>query len=230
MFQLITIDLDGTLVDTVHDLHAAVNDMLESLGLAPSSVADVQNWVGNGIEILVHRALTGSMDERSLPEVHEQALKLFSSAYHQTNGQHARLYPGVKEGLEWLSNQGVPLVCVTNKAGRYSRPLLDTLKIADYFDYHIAGDDVQKKKPDPQALIVAAKLCSASPSHSLMIGDSVSDIKAARAAGFKIICVSYGYNHNVPIHMLEEDLQPDRIIDTFAQLKKLPEMLSTYPA
>ena len=130
----------------------------------------------------------------------------------------ARLFPGVRDCLDWLATQGVPLVCVTNKAGRFSRPLLDTLGIAGYFAEHIAGDDVPSKKPDPAPLLEAARRCGVTASRCLMIGDSISDIRAARSAGFGVICVSHGYNHGQPVQELIGDERPDAVIDRFDEL------------
>lgn len=218
VFEMIAIDLDGTLVDSVGDLHAAVAGMQTDLGLPTASLEDVRHWVGNGIERLVHRAITRSMNDDAASETFDLALSTFLSAYERTNGTESMLYPGVQSGLNWLSTLDVPLVCVTNKAGRFSRPLLKALGIQDYFAHHIAGDDVQDKKPHPAALLEAARLCSASPSQCLMLGDSISDIRAGHAAKFAVIAVSYGYNHGQTIAELKGEDQPDAVIDSFDEL------------
>ena len=109
-------------------------------------------------------------------------------------------------------------VCVTNKAGQYSRPLLEASGIASYFEHHIAGFDVSEKKPDPAAFLEALKLCNAHVSNSVMIGDSLNDIRAARAAAFAMIGVSYGYNHGKPISSHSSQDPPDTIIDSFSEL------------
>ena len=212
------IDLDGTLVDSVGDLHAAIVQMQVSLALAPASLESVRHWVGNGIERLVHRALTGTMDGTAPPDAFAEALARFESAYERLNGQRSALYPGVADGLDWLGSLDVPIVCVTNKARRFSVPLLETLGIAARFDDHLAGDDVPRKKPDPAALQLAAARANAAPERAVLIGDSISDIGAARAAGFAAIGVSYGYNHGLSMHELEGELRPDAVIDSFAEL------------
>lgn len=216
--QLVTIDLDGTLVDSIADLHAAVVRMQAELDHEPASLEMVRCWVGNGIERLVHRALTGSMDNDAEKVLYSRAIESFSRAYAELNGAHSSLYSGVVQGLEWFTAHDVPLVCVTNKAGQYSRPLLEALGIADYFRHHIAGDDVAEKKPHPAALLKAMALCNASASQSVMIGDSLHDIRAARAAGFTMIGVSYGYNHGQAISELCGTDRPDFIIDSFSEL------------
>lgn len=223
---MIAIDLDGTLIDSVADLHAAVVLMQEAMNMHPASVGDVRRWVGNGIERLVHRALTGTMDKEASTTKFELALATFLSAYGDTNGSASTLYPGVKAGLDWLSSLDVPMVCVTNKAGRFSRPLLEALGIDKQFKHHIAGDDVPNKKPHPDALLQAATLSKATPSRSLIIGDSISDIRAGRAAGFSVVAVSYGYNHGQAVSELVGCDQPDAVIDCFSELPDLMSQLA----
>ncbi|MFK7858408.1 MAG: phosphoglycolate phosphatase [Granulosicoccus sp.] len=223
--EMIAIDLDGTLVDSVGDLHAAVVRMQKTTHRDTASIEDVRHWVGNGIERLVHRAMTGSMDEDASADIFDVALAAFLTAYDDTNGTASQLYPGVESGLEWLTTLKIPLVCVTNKAGRFSRPLVRALGIDKYFKHHIAGDDVENKKPHPAALLEAARLSNARPAHCLVIGDSISDIRAGRAADFSVVAVTYGYNHGRSVSSLTGSDQPDAAIDSFDEL---PKVLSTY--
>jgi phosphoglycolate phosphatase len=112
---------------------------------------------------------------------------------------------------------GYRLGCVTNKAARFTEPLLKDLGVRDAFEIVISGDTLPKKKPDPAPLLHAAEFFGVEPARALMIGDSVSDVKAARAAGFRIVCMSYGYNHG-------EDIRgcgPDAVIDDMTQLLPL---------
>jgi phosphoglycolate phosphatase len=222
---LITIDLDGTIVDSVTDLHEAVARMQRALSRDVVDEEAVRGWVGNGIERLVHRALTGSMSDDADDAVFTHALGVFKEAYAEVNGHYATLYPGVRDGLSWLATLNVPLVMVTNKASNFANPLLETLGISHYFAHCIGGDDVSAKKPDPAPLLLAAQLCSVAPAHSVLIGDSISDFKAARAAGFQSIGVTYGYNHGQPVRSLQQPLAPDVIIDSFAELPdRLPPL------
>ncbi len=217
-FELITIDLDGTLVDSVGDLHEAVNRMQNALGEEPATVEQVQNWVGNGVERLVHRALTQSMDLDADDVLFHRALTEFSDAYEAVNGTRSSLYPGVLAGLEWLASLDTPMIMITNKAGRFARPLLKRLAIDQFFDHQICGDDVAEKKPDPSALLLAARYSAAVPRRSVLIGDSVSDIRAARAAGFASVAVSYGYNHGQSVREGTGTWRPDAVIDSFEEL------------
>lgn len=217
-FELIAIDLDGTLVDSVGDLHAAVSSMLNVMALQPATIDEVRCWVGNGIDRLVHRALSRRMNVDAEQSQFEIAIALFDTAYQSVNGQQSCLYPEVAKGLEWLSTLDTPMVMVTNKAARFAYPLLESLEIDHFFEFCIAGDEVVAKKPDPAALLLAASRCQAAPRHSVLIGDSISDIKAARAAHFSSISVSYGYNHGESVRLLEGSLQSDAIIDSFCEL------------
>ena len=129
------------------------------------------------------------------------------------------LYPGAREGVDLLQAAGYKLGCVTNKAAQFTEPLLRDLGVADAFSIVISGDTLPKKKPDPMPLLHAAEFFGVAPEASLMIGDSVSDVKAARAAGFQIVCMSYGYNHGVDIR----DAHPDAVIDSMVEIMPLLE-------
>ncbi|BCU08126.1 phosphoglycolate phosphatase [Allochromatium tepidum] len=215
--KMILIDLDGTLVDSVPDLTYCVDAMMARLGRPARGEAAVRTWVGNGIERLVRRALIGQLDGEPDETDYQRAYPIFLELYAENTFNRSGLYPGVREGLEFMRDAGYPLGCVTNKAARFTEPLLQHLGIYDFFGIVISGDTLPRKKPDPLPLIHAAGHFGVKPKASLMIGDSVSDVNAARAAGFKIICTSYGYNHGVDIR--ESD--PDAVIDSFVELREL---------
>lgn len=217
--KMILLDLDGTLVDSVPDLAYSVDVMLERLGLPKRGEAQVRRWVGNGVERLVGRALTGTMDGAPDPALFERALPLFMEIYAANTSARSVLYPGVREGLDYLRAAGYRLGCVTNKPGRFTEPLLRALGIRDYFELVVSGDTLSRKKPDPEPLLHAARHFGVRPDEALMVGDSVSDVKAARAAGFRVVCVSYGYNHGMDIRAA----QPDAVIDSLVQLRELLE-------
>ena len=219
--QLIAIDLDGTLVDSVKDLHQAVIRMQSSLSLAQASEADVLSWVGNGIDRLVHRALTGEMHTDAEPIRFAQASEIFRQSYKDLLGHYSSLYPGVLEGLDWMTGLSVPLVVVTNKDAAFANDLLKQMGFRHYFRHVIGGDDVAVKKPAPEGLLLAAQQCSADPQHSLLIGDSISDFKAAVAAGFLCVGLSYGYNHGREIASLDASESPDAVLDSFRELPAL---------
>ena len=212
---MILIDLDGTLVDSVPDLAYCVDEMMARLGRPPHGEAAVRNWVGNGVERLVRRALTGELDGEPSDADFDRAHPVFLDLYAENTSKRSGLYPRVREGLDYLLTNGYRLGCVTNKAAQFTLPLLRDLGVLDAFGLVVSGDTLPEKKPHPAPLLHAAAHFGVEPSQALMIGDSVSDVKAARAAGFRIICMSYGYNHGQDIRLAE----PDAVIDSMAELK-----------
>ena len=215
--ELALIDLDGTLVDSLPDIAFCVDEMLVRLGLEPVGHQRIRGWVGNGIEVLVERALSGHLDETADAERRALALPLFMELYAQHTSNRSHVYDGVHEGLEYLQRAGVTLGCVTNKATFYSHKLLAELALADYFSLVVSGDSVAHKKPHPMPLLYACRHFAIEPAAALLIGDSVNDVKAAKAAGFRVVCVTYGYNHGEDIRASN----PDALIDTLAELPDL---------
>ncbi len=223
---MILFDVDGTLVDSVPDLAWCVDRMMEQLEQPPCGEERVRDWVGNGVEALVRRALTGHMDEEPDPELFARAYPLFLDLYADNTSRRSYLYPGVTETLRHLKRAGYPLGSVTNKAQQFTIPLLEELGIRDCFEIVISGDTLPRRKPDPLPLLHAAEFFGVSPRDALMIGDSVSDVRAARAAGFSIVCMSYGYNHGEDIRKA----QPDAVIDNMTELPDLlPQRQSAAP-
>jgi len=213
--EMILIDVDGTLVDSVPDLAYCVDEMMKRLGMPEHGEAKVRNWVGNGVERLCRRALIGQLDGEPDDALFEKAYPIFLELYAENTSKRSCLYPGVVEGLDYLQAQGYKLGCVTNKAAEFTHPLLKDLGIFDRFAIVISGDTLPKKKPDPLPLLHGAEHFGVKPENAMMLGDSMSDVKAARAAGFQIICMSYGYNHGEDIR----DYNPDAVIDSMAELK-----------
>jgi len=214
---MILIDVDGTLVDSVPDLAYCVDAMMTQIGRPTHGEAKVRHWVGNGVERLVRRALSGSLDGEPPEADFACAYPVFLDLYSRNTSQRSRLYPGVREGLDLLKSAGYPLGCVTNKAAQFTEPLLRDLGVREDFAIVISGDTLPTKKPDPGPLLHAADFFGVAPQSSLMVGDSVSDVRAARAAGFQIVCVSYGYNHGLNIR----DAKPDAVIDSFTEILPL---------
>ncbi|EXJ15887.1 phosphoglycolate phosphatase [Imhoffiella purpurea] len=215
--KMILLDLDGTLVDSVPDLAYCVDAMMARLGLPVRGEAAVRNWVGNGIERLVRRALVGQLDGEPDELDYQRAYPIFLELYAENTYGRSAVYPGVREGIDFLKAAGYPLGCVTNKARCFTEPLLEHLGLLDDFGILVCGDTLPRKKPDPLPLLHAAGHFGAAPEDSLMVGDSISDVKAARAAGFGIICTSYGYNHGQDIR----DSNPDAVIDSLSELQGL---------
>lgn len=217
--HMILIDLDGTLVDSVPDLAYCVDAMMARLGRPPHGEARVRNWVGNGVERLVRRSLIGQLEGEPDEADFQRAYPIFLELYRDNTSKRSQLFPGIRAGLDWLKAAGYPLGCVTNKAAQFTEPLLRDLEVRNYFEIVISGDTLPRSKPDPLPLLHAAAHFGAEPAEALMIGDSISDVKAARAAGFTIFCMSYGYNHGQDIR----DYHPDAVLDSLTEVKGLLE-------
>ena len=203
--KAVTIDLDGTLADSVPDLAAAANAVLRTLGRAALPDSMIRSFVGKGIPRLVERVLAGSLDGAVDRAALDAALPIFERCYADINGVHTTLFPGVREGLDALRAVDMPLACVTNKAERFTLPLLERLGIAQYFLRVVSGDTLPQKKPDPAPLLHACRQLRVRPPEMLMIGDSVNDAQAARAAGCPVFCVTYGYNEGQDVRALDVD-------------------------
>ena len=215
--QMVLIDVDGTLVDSVPDLAYCVDEMLKALDMPVRGEQRVRHWVGNGVERLVRRGLINELDGEPDEALFEKAMPVFNDLYAENTSKRSCLYPGVTEALEFLKGTGVKIGCVTNKAAQFTLPIIKDLGIADYFEIVVCGDTLAKKKPDPLPLLHSAEQLGVKPEMSLMLGDSMSDVKAARAAGFDIICMSYGYNHGEDIH----ESNPDAVVDSMDEIKTL---------
>lgn len=215
--EMILIDVDGTLVDSVPDLAYCVDEMMARLGMPLRGEARVREWVGNGVERLVRRALIDQLEGEPDQALFEQAYPIFLALYAENTSKRSCLYPGVREALDWFKAEGYRLGCVTNKATQFTLPLLRDLGIHDDFGFIVCGDTLPQKKPDPAPLLHAATHFGVAPANALMLGDSISDVKAARAAGFQIVCMSYGYNHGVDIRTAN----PDAVVDSMFEVKDL---------
>lgn len=215
--ELIMIDVDGTLVDSVPDLAYCVDETMKAIGLPVRGDVAVRDWVGNGVIRLVERAVANHLNDAHDEALFEKAMPIFNDLYADNTSKRSSAYDGVREGLDYLHTTGIKIGCITNKAEQFTHPLLKDLGLWDDFEIVISGDTLEKKKPDPMPLFHGAKVLGADPDKSLMLGDSTSDVKAARAAGFDIVCMSYGYNHGVDIR----DSNPDAVIDSMAELKSL---------
>lgn len=212
--KAIVFDLDGTLVDSAPEIATALNAAVTRIDLAPFPLKEVQGFIGGGAAVALKRALASrgaEIDEGTF----KATLTVFYEVYAEVSKQGNGLYPGVKETLAVLRGRGIPLGVCTNKAAPITAIALDALGIAHFFSVVVGARDDLPRKPAPDMLLAALATLDARPAEALVVGDSRSDVGAARAAGCPVIAVSYGYPHG-SVH----ELGADRIID------RLPDLLS----
>jgi len=200
----IVIDLDGTLLHTAPELSEAANRMLRDMDYAPVSQELLASYIGNGIGWLVKRALTGDMHATPDAALYEHALPIFEKHYKELLLE-SKPFDGVIEGLDAMQAAGFRLGCITNKLACYTGPLLQGVGLARYFEITLSGDTLPEKKPHPMPLLHAAEFFGVPIEKLLLIGDSLNDTIAARAAGCPVFCVPYGYNHGEPVETLDLD-------------------------
>lgn len=215
--KAVVIDLDGTLLDTAPDIAEAAQRMLRDLGMSPIGLEKIKSFIGNGISNLVRRALTGEMSGKPDDALFARALPVFEKHYDEVLYRETRPYPGIMEGLKALRDAGFPLACITNKAERFTLPLLEAMGMRGYFELILSGDSLPRKKPDPLPLRYAAIYYEVEPEDLLLVGDSLNDSLAARAAGCPVVLLPYGYNGGKDVR--EQDC--DAVIEGLPEVLKL---------
>jgi len=200
--QAAIVDLDGTMVDTLGDFEVALNAMLADLSLPAVDRGFIEHTVGKGSEHLI-RSTLAHVGGDALQ--FDAAWSRYQHHYLRINGDHAGVYPGVVEGLQALRRRGLRLACLTNKPTAFATPLLRKKGLDVFFDQVFGGDAFERKKPDPLPLLKTCEALGTRPEHTLMVGDSSNDARAARAAGCPVVLVSYGYNHGEPVTGVDAD-------------------------
>lgn len=181
--RLAIFDLDGTLVDSLDDLHASVNHALRELGLPPRSREEVHGFVGEGARLLLERAVA--------PHLHlvEPALAAWRPYYDAHCLDRTRSYPGI-ESL--VAGSARALAVHTNKPGAMARKILAGLGLLPRFAAVIGGDEAPRK-PDPTGVLELMARVGASPADTVFVGDSRVDVATARAAGVGLVAVTWGF-------------------------------------
>ncbi len=212
-------DLDGTLVDTVGDIALALNRSLAEIGCSPVPDSAVRDRVGRGAPSLIARTLEASgvvTDAEGHDRLHDRFIAHYHALHHEGTTL-ARAYPGAREALEGLAAAGYRLGVVTNKHRSLAVCTLQAVGLAPLLDVIIGGDSSSRRKPHPDPLYTAARELGLEPSRALMIGDSLNDVAAARAAGMAVWCVPYGYNEGQDPRLLP----CDGFIESLAELPGL---------
>ena len=209
--EAVIFDLDGTLVDTAPDLHAALNHTLAAHGLPAVEESLARRFIGHGALVMIERAIEHLAQTR---DDTQPLLEAFLAHYGDNICVHSRPYPTVEETLRALRGRGAKLAVVTNKRKWFADRLLEALGWADHFDAVVGGDSADRPKPAADPVHLTSSLLDVPMQELLFIGDSATDVGAARAAGIPVVCVRDGYNEGTPA----EDLGADAVIDRFVEL------------
>ena len=216
-YDLISFDLDGTLVDTASEIAEAANLALAEHGIVPRSTVEITHLIGGGTRELMLKLLARVTEEQ--PTL-ARAVKLdalqasMDHHYAVTTGTSAAPYDGAREALALLRAEGVRLACVTNKELRHAQRVLQATRLDRDFDLVIGGDSLPHKKPDASVLLHVVAHFNGSAERCAHVGDSRVDVQAARNAGVAAWVVPYGYNAGLPI----ADARPDRIFQNLLQV------------
>ena len=187
---LIVFDLDGTLIDSAADLAAAVNGMLARYGCEPLTVPEVRRMIGDGVAMLVARALAARHCEDADPVA---AGRTFTQHYESNATSLTTAFPGAAEALQALRAAGIALAVCTNKPSGITAGILGHLGLAKYFARVIGGDSLPFRKPDPRVLLTLLETFAARPERALLVGDSEVDAATAHAAGVPFVLMKHGY-------------------------------------
>ena len=210
--RLFLFDLDGTLIDSKTDIAASVNLSLERLALPRLPEARVSEFVGDGIQKLIQRALREATGTEVPEDQVGKGVELFLEEYENHLLDSTRLYPAVKEGLDRL--YWAEFAIVTNKPEKLSRKILEALGLGHRFRTILGGDSISLRKPDPAPLREAMRRCGATAQETVMVGDSPADIKAGRAAGVRTCGIAGGFRGREALEAAGCDL----IIESIAEL------------
>ncbi len=214
----IVFDLDGTLIDSLPDVHAALNRVLVEDGLRALTLNEVRAMVGEGATVTIEKALRATGDHSDCDRVAE-VLARYLATYSDRPAEHTVIYPGAISVLDRFLADGVVMGICTNKPGVTTLPVLRALGLDRYFTAVTCGDTVPHRKPDGRHVTLTLEGMGAVAASAVMVGDSETDIVAARNAGVTAIAVTYGYSHS-PV----DTLGADGLIDN---LEALPDMLRT---
>lgn len=226
MIRAIAFDLDGTLIDTAPDLGASANLMLARLGRAQLPAACVPEFIGAGISSFVARVLEASQARAHQdPVLSAGAEALFRRLYREHLFDRSRIYPEVRSTLKALAKGGTALCCITNKESGFTSYLLQAARLDTFFEHTMCADYFEDRKPSPNLLLRACARLHIQPRDMLYVGDSRSDIIAARSAGCRIAAVTYGYQDARTLNQL----RPDELIDSFGEIAEISERMCASP-
>jgi phosphoglycolate phosphatase len=210
----VVFDLDGTLVDSAPDLIGALNVIFGHEGLPPVAYDAARNLVGGGARAMIERGLAAEGRKLAAAEV-ERLVRDFIEEYAAHIADRSRPFPGLETALEALAAGGCRLAVCTNKLEWLAVRLLGALGLGERFAAVCGGDTFGMQKPDPELLRRTIAQAGGHCSHAVMVGDSITDIATARAAGVPVVAVDYGYT-DTPV----AEMGADRVV---SRLPDLPE-------
>jgi phosphoglycolate phosphatase len=212
IMRTIVFDLDGTLVDTAPDLISTLNFVLDGEGLPPVAYDDARRMIGGGARRMIERALIA--EGRNVPGAElDRMFRIFIDHYSAHIADRSRPFPHLESVLQRFAGEGFRLAVCTNKLEWLSLRLLDTLNLSHYFAAICGQDTFGIQKPDPQMLRLTIRRADGEVQRAIMIGDSMTDVRTARAANVPVIAVDFGYSEMAPVA-----LKADRLISSFTEL------------
>lgn len=214
-FRCLLFDLDGTLVDSRADITNSLNLTLAELGRPTLPAEMVRLFIGEGVRLLLERALRATQSTEVQAADVDHALQIYQRQYHAHLLDQTKLYPEVAETL--ASFRALPKAIVTNKPFAFTQPLLDGIGLAEHFRVVFGGDSLPERKPSPLMLLEAARRCEVEPTDCLMIGDSWVDMEAGRNAGMKTVGYVGGFRGRAEL----EAAHADYLIERFSELSPL---------
>jgi phosphoglycolate phosphatase len=209
---LIVFDLDGTLIDTAPDLVDTLNVLFAREGLPAVPYETARKLIGGGARAMIVRGLEAE-GRHAAPDELERLFVDYVAHYAEHLADRSRPFPGLIEALDALESEGMRFAVCTNKLERLSLMLLDRLDLTGRFATICGQDTFGIQKPDPEVLRKTIAAAGGDTRHAVMIGDSITDIRTARAAGVPVIAVDFGYSEQ-PV----SELGPDRVISRYDQL------------
>ena len=220
---VLVFDLDGTLVDSAPDLIDTLNLIMSRIGVESLPFAEGRALIGGGAKLLIERALARRHTTTRQSEI-DELFEAFIAHYAEHIADRSRPFPGLETALDRLAADGFRLAVCTNKLEWLARRLLDALDLTPRFAFICGQDTFATRKPDPQVLRLTVDKAGGGAEDTIMVGDSITDIRTAQAAGVPVIAVDFGYT-DIPV----SELGADRVISHFAELRDAVSLLRNKP-
>ena len=214
LFKAYLFDLDGTLVDTAGDLTNSLNFVLSKYENTSVPTEAAKQWVGSGAKAMIRRALAAQELPVPSDDKVDEMHRVFVNQYEENIAVLSRPYPTVVETLQQIAEQCIPMGVVTNKWYELSYELLKQLDLYKFFNVLVGGDTLQVNKPAAEPALYACNELDVRPAETLFVGDSISDVGCARAAGCPVVVMADGYAGDTP----PSQLGADQVLQSFAEL------------